>query len=275
MKDMRRCLLPAAIVLAFCAACNRPPAPEKVAAPEDVEFAKKYLALFQSRSFAAIEMGTDPSARDAQFRAKMIQIAAMFPQTPPRAVRLVEAARAQSGRAVLTTLALEYEYPNRVLLANVGLLRQDQATLVKSVQVLPLKDTLERLNRFTLRGKTVRHYAVLGSAVAVLLFVLFAFVTALRTPIPGPKWAWLAFILLGFVHVGINWTTGVMFVKPTGIQALASGFSRPSPFAPLLIWTSIPAGAIVFFVQRREWREESAAEEPGEPTPPAAPHGEA
>jgi hypothetical protein len=272
MTFWRGTLLGAILVAAGATAgCGRVSARQP--AEEDVQFARSFVALFGARSIAAIEMGMDPAARDPQFRMKVLQMASIVPAGPPTAVHLVGSSVSGSGDARTTNLSFQYQYPDRYLLADVIVERKAAAPVVKGVQLRTLREPLERVNRFTFAGKGRAHYVALCAAVAVLVFVLWTFVIAVRTPVPGPKPLWLLFVLVGFVDFIFNWTTGSWTFAATGIQPFGSWFSKASPFAPLFITTSIPVGAIVFLIQRREWMEDArlADGRPGsESAPPPA-----
>jgi hypothetical protein len=199
----------------------------------------------------------DPGVRDPQFRLKILQMASIVPAVAPTDVHLVASNVRSSGDTRTTAMSFQYQYPDRYVLAEVIVERKAGAPVVKGVQIRPLREPLERVNRFTFAGKGWGHAAALAAAVAVMGFVLWTFALAIRTPVPGPKWPWLLFVLVGLVDFVFNWTTGTWSIAVTGLQPLGSGFSKASPFAPLFITTSIPVGAIVFLVQRREWLEDA------------------
>jgi hypothetical protein len=239
------------------------------ASPEDVDFARRYLALFPARSLASIEMGMDPSLRDPQMRLRILQMASAFPKAEPKSVQLVSSAVTRSGSTTTSSLSFEYEFPDRWVFANVVLERKGQAPVVRAVHVQAARESLEQMNRVTFSGKSWRHYAAAGSAIVIFAFVALTFALALRTPVPGMKWAWLLFILVGIVRVTFNWTTGTLAFAPMGVQFFGAAFSKPSAYAPLVITMAIPVGAIVFLVQRHEWLEE--AREQRQPDVDAAP----
>ena len=242
-------------------------------APEDVEFARRYIALFQTRSWPAIEMGMDPALKDPQIRTKVMGMASLFPPGEPASAPLIGWNVNRSGARTTSSLSFQYEFPGRWILANVVVERQGQAPVVKSVQIHAIREPLERVNRATLAGKGWAHYAAAAVAAGVLLLVLYAFVLAVRTPAPSMKWGWAAFVLVGIVRVAFNWTTGTLTFVPMAIQFLGSGFTKPSPYEPLVITTSIPVGAIVYLIQRREWLQEmaEASQLPDQPAAPGAP----
>jgi hypothetical protein len=259
----------AALILAAALLAGCGPLFRSSPSPEDVDFARRYLALFPARSLASIEMGMDPSLRDPQMRRRILQMAAAFPAGQPKSVKLVDSAVTRSGSTTTSSLSFEYEFPDRWVWANVVIERKGQAPVVRSVHVQAARQSLEQINSVSLSGKSWRHYVAAGSAIAIFAFVALTFALALRTPVPGMKWAWLLFILVGIVRVSFNWTTGTLAFSPMGIQVFGAAFSKPSAFAPLVITAAIPVGAIVFLVQRHEWLEE-AREQP-QPGVDAAP----
>jgi hypothetical protein len=184
-------------------------------------------------------------------------MASAFPKAAPKSVKLVGSAVTRSGSTTTSSLSFEYEFPDRWVLANVVIERKGQAPVVRSVEVRAARESLEQVNRVTLSGKSWRHYAMAAAAIVIFAFVALTFALALRTPVPGMKWAWLLFILLGVVRVSFNWTTGALAFAPMGIQVFGAAFSKPSAFAPLVITAALPVGAIVFLVQRHEWLEEA------------------
>jgi len=265
---------PALLALVVMAGCSGQGLFSHAASAEDVEFAKSYLALFGARSFPAIEMGMDPTIRDAQTRQRIMLMASVIPPGEPKSVQLASSRSTASGGDTTSYLTFQYEYPDRWVTADVVVYRHNHAAVIKGVQLHPLKEPLERLNRFTFVGKGPVHALALVVALLVFGFVLWTFVEALRSPAPGGlKWAWAIFVLLGVVRFTFNWTTGVLNIVPLGLQLLGSVFSKPSPFDPLIISTSIPIGAIVYLFQRRDWREDRPIPPPNSaaPPPPAAP----
>jgi len=254
----------AAVALAVTAGCTGQGWFGHEAPAEDVEFAKSYIALFASRAYPAIEMGMDPTLKDPQIKLKIAQMASAFPPGPPTSVRVVRSLSTSSGGDTTSNVTLQYEYPGRWVVADVIVARHNHAAVIKGVQIQPVRESLDRLNRVTFAGKGPGHAIVLVVAALVFVFVLWTFGLAIRTPAPGLKWAWAVFVLLGFFRFVFNWTAGTLTIVPLGLQLLGTTFSKPSAFDPLIISTSIPVGAIVYLLQRRDWRQDGAI-----PPPPA------
>jgi len=250
------------MLLAAAAGCDQQAWFERFAPKEEVETAKAYLALFPKGDFDTIEKSIDPSLQGPGLRPKLQQIAATFPREAPSAVRLMGYQSNTTGNTTLHSVSLEYEYPSSWLVANVVLEKTPAGSVVKAVQVKPEKESLARVNRFTFEGKGPAHYAVLAAAILIPLFIVFTVVVAARTPIPKRKWLWIVFVLLGFVQLSFNWTTGDFATSLLSIDLLGAGFVKAGPFAPVIFTVSIPLGAVVFLVRRKRWLAPPAQENP-------------
>jgi hypothetical protein len=248
-----RLLVTLLFALASASGCRQLPFFHAQPAAEDVDFGRRFLALFGTRSMPAIEMGIDPALREPQLRLRIMQMASLVPPGDPIAVSLVDSSVTKSGNTTTTSLSFQYQYTDRYLLEELVVERKGSAPVVRGVQIRPLRESLAQANRFTFQGKPWPHYVALAAAGAVMLTVLYTFVLALRTAVPSMKWMWVAFVLVGVVQFTFNWTTGTLSVALLGVQLLGSSFAKASPFKPLLITTSIPIGAIIFLIQRREW----------------------
>jgi hypothetical protein len=246
-------------------ACDQQALREKIIPKEEVEFSKHYLSLFQARDFDAIEKKIAPDLRDSQLRIKLEQLAAFFPSEKPTEINDVGSHTFSSADLWQANLSFQYKFPGKWLLANVALQKKGSELMVTGVHVQPLKDSLENLNRFSLEGRGMANYIFLAMATIVPLFIIFALVQCIRTPVPKRKWLWLIFILLGFVQITMNWTDGSVHINPLYFQLLGVGFIKGSQYAPVLISISIPLGAILFMSKRKIWLALSTQENASEP----------
>jgi hypothetical protein len=228
------------------------------AAAEDVDFARRYVALFQDRAYPALEMGMDPSIRDPQIRTKIVQMAGAFPEGEPKSVQVIASTARVSGNTTTSTLSFQYQYPSRSVVADVVVERKGQAPVIKGVHVEPLREPIERLNRLTFAGKTRRHVAAFAVVALVLLFVAYTAVLAVRTPAPSLQWVWVMVVFLGVGRFAFNWTTGGITITPMTVHILGAGLGRGSIYEPFMLTISLPVGAIVYLIQRREWRRRPA-----------------
>ena len=102
---------------------------------------------------------------------------------------------------------------------------------MRGIQVTPLRESLDDTT-WTFAGKGPAHYAAVAIAAAVLAFVLYVFVLALRTDIPAARLPWLVGVLVGVSQFAFDWTTGSLSIALLGIHVAGSDFSKASPFAP-------------------------------------------
>lgn len=226
---------------------------EKFMPKEDVEFSKNYLALFQEHDFDAIEAKIDPTLKGTQLRPKLERIASVFPPGKPSDIQTVGAQTFSNPDTTRVSLTFQYAYPGKWLLANVVLQKKEGEVVVAGITVRPLRDSLENINRFSFDGKGITHYAVFALAIAIPLAIVLVTILCIKTPIPKRKWLWVIFVLAGFVEVTLNWTDGNLTVKPISFLLFGAGFSKASPYGPLLLSVSIPIGAIVFLFKRKKW----------------------
>lgn len=222
--------------------------------PDDQEqFARSYVELIRARDFDAAEEALEPSIRKPETRATLEEIANLFPPEEPTRVRLVNANKTTGTAGSQIDLAFEYEYPNNWLLAQVVLNLQGEEILVKTVHVAPLPDSVENTGRLSFAGKGPLYYLFFGLMIAIPLFIIYALVLCIRTPIPKRKWLWVFFVALGFGHVTLNWATGAITDGFVHVAIFGAGIQQMRPAGPLLISLSFPLGAIIFLNRRKQW----------------------
>ena len=250
---MRRKILIGLLAVLAVSGCNQKAWFEKLMPKEDVEFAKDYIALYQARDFESIEATIDPGLKNAELRPNLEQIAAIFPEGTPKDIQTVGFQSFRNADTCRVNLTLQYEYPEKWLLVNVVFQKNGSDITVMGMNTNPLRDSLQNINRFTWKGKGVRHFVIFGYAVIMPLFMLYALVLCIRTPIPKRKWLWVIFILLGFGQIALNWTDGNLNITPISFQILGAGFGKLSPYGPWLFSVSFPIGAVVFLLRRKKW----------------------
>lgn len=242
------------VLMLALAGCNSQALVDRLAPKEDVAFAERYFAALSSGDQEEVDKSMDPALLTAENRARLDGLVALIPPGSPRSTRLIASNVfvAKGDRTV--SLSFEYEYESSWLVWNAVLFHPgDAATWVRGIHLQPNAESQVAVNAFRLRGKSAVHWAVLTVVVACPIFVLWSLVVAARTPIAEKKWLWLMFIAVGLVRLSFNWTTGQWGVMLFGVQLLGSGFFTAGPAAPVLLQTSLPIGAIVFWVKRKRW----------------------
>ncbi len=253
--------------------CSQQALIEKLTPKEEVEFSKQHLALFQARDFDAIEKQVSPEFKNAELRQKLEHMATLFPDEKVKNVWVVSAHAFGEKNSRRYALSFMYEFPSKWLFANVSLEKNGDIIVVKGVDLQPLRESPEITNRFIFQGKGAINYIFLPLSILVVLFIIFAFVLCIRTPIPKRKWLWIIFVLLGFVRVTLNWTTGALNISPLNVQLLGSGFVTGGLLGPWIIQTSVPLGAIIFLLKRQKWMAAALDPEADNPLPTTSESG--
>lgn len=155
-------------------------------------------------------------------------------------------------------LSYQYGYGDRWVVWNVAFrVLEDEKSQIIGLNVYPpLSQSLKDTHRFTLQNKGILHYIFLLLCIAIPVFILFTLVFAIRTKIKRRKWLWIIFILVGVVKLSLNWTTGQMGYQLINFSLMGSGVGSVSNYAPWIVSFSIPLGAILFWVKRKELQKE-------------------
>ena len=73
---------------------------------------------------------------------------------------------------------------------------------------------------------------------------------------------------MGAFKIGLDWTSGHLFVQALTVQLLSLSYARPGVDGPWMFAFSIPAGAIAFLIVQRQ-KETAALVAPPPPAGPA------
>jgi hypothetical protein len=234
--------------------CNQQALIEKLTPKEEVEFSKQYLALFQARDFDAIERKVSPEFKNSkEHRQNLERLANLFPDEKVKNVSIVGSHTYSDKKLRRYDLSFLYEFPSKWIYINVRLEKDGDILVVKGVHIQPLRESPEITNRFTFQGKGAINYIFLILSILIGLFIIYAFVLCIKTPIPKKKWLWLILVLLSFIKFTLNWTTGSLNINLFNVQLLGSGFAKGGLLGPWLIETSVPLGAILFMLKRKKW----------------------
>lgn len=213
--------------------------------------AEAYVNQLREHQLDQIQKEMDPSVSSpGDIGGVLTTMAGLFPTGQPTSVKLVGYNRLETPDGVTRRMTLEYEFPQKWLIADVTIRKKDGAATITGMQVTPLSASLEYLNRFTLKGKSVAQYAMLVLWVIAILLTLFAFSLCIRAKNIKKKWLWLIFILLGVGQVAINWTTNESSFRLFYMQTPPS-MANEVMYGPWILSVSLPLGAIVFLAKRR------------------------
>jgi hypothetical protein len=160
-----------------------------------------------------------------------------------------------SPSAQQALVSLQYPFPDAYVLVQVGVQSSGPEPTLYTFHVQRLPGALEKLNAFTVRGKSWRHYLFLAFALAVPMFIITSLVLCVRTPLPRRKWLWIILVAFGYGQFTMNWTTGEVGSRPISFQLFGGGAQSRGPYAPWFVSFSVPFGALVFLHRRRQLRQ--------------------
>jgi hypothetical protein len=238
------------VILCFAfAGCDQTSLVSRFGSPSKEKLATSYIELLRDHQYGQIEKDIDPSLQTPGLHQALVTMAEVMPRQPPVSIKVVGVHTVHGPGFYKSNYTFEYQYADRWLLINVAVQKKNGLSTIIGFNVNTLPDSLEATNRFTLAGKHPLQYLVLAGAVAVPLFILYALVACIRTPVPKRKWLWILFILLGVCTFSVDWTTGQWSLKPVSVLLFGAAATRPVYGA----WTlsiALPLGAIWFLARR-------------------------
>ena len=204
------------------------------------------------RDFAAIESRLVPSLRTAVTDARLQSEAALIPDAPPEAIKLVGFQSASAGGGRQTSVTREYFYPDRLLVVSTVIdERAGQPATIIAFNVQGFSRAALAIGRFGLTGKSTIQYFLLGLAIAIPLLLIYALASLARDKTIRLKWLWTLVILIGFTRLSVNWATGALLFQPLTAVLLGAAINRgPLDISPWIVSISVPLGALVYLGQR-------------------------
>jgi hypothetical protein len=238
-------------LMLLLASCSQEELMQRLASPDEQASARAYIDQLRSRDFTAIEKSADSTIAGPALDGTLGKMADLFPIGPPHSVKLVGAQRSSMSGVTTLNLNFEYQFPGRWVVANVATKSKEGVTTIIGFHVYPESSSLESANRFTLSGKSVLQYVVLGAAIAAGLFTLVVLVVCIRTKMRRRKWLWILFILFGLGKLSVNWTTGQWGFMALAVQLFGVSAVAASTYSPWMVSVSLPLGAALFLINRR------------------------
>ena len=230
---------------------------DRMAPTEDVALAMTTFAALRAGDFTAVIERLDPQFVTSDTESDLAQMATILNQGELVEIELIGTNLHSTPDRRRTVLTYQYQLTDGWALASMVIDTVGEQKSIYGINVQPLPTSLAEVNAFTLTGKSLRHYVMLGFAIAVPLFILWTVYLCARTKIEK-KALWIFFILIGITRIQLNWTTGQMGFQPIGFQIPGAGISKMGLYAPWILTVSVPLGAIWFQIKRRKQRTAGA-----------------
>jgi len=233
---------------------------QKFVPKDDDAFARKFVELVQAKHYDEAKAMLAPEGR-GEADAELPKMQALVDHGAPQSFEAVDSSinyfSAAGGQSYkLVDLTYQIHFSDGWVLAEVIVRSSNGARSITGAHFNSLPDSLEVLNRFSLKNKTPTHYLFFAACVLIPIFV---FATAVVCIFSGVRlrWLWIIFILLPLGQFQLNWTTGAVNVKPIAFVLLGSACYRSGLYGPWLVRFAIPIGAIVFLAVRRRLRRKN------------------
>lgn len=235
-------LMAACVALMGLAGCKAP-----ALDPETDAVARAVYSDLRTHS-PALKAKLSPDMVTPQIDAQIAQVEAYVPPGEPSLGKAVGWNYVSNlGQGKTAVLSHEYDYPGKVVLAQVSLKRPEGAKtwLVTGfhVQVATTQE-LKALD-FSLIGKSPAHYVFLAMMAASLGLMLAAAIKVIRARGPKRKWLWLLASVFTVLNFQINWFNGAVTWKLIFGVINAGALGGTSRFDPWILNFSLPVGAVL------------------------------
>lgn len=247
------------LLIVLIAACSYQNMADMLTPKKESQFAKDYLHQLQSRNFDYVKKYIDPSIKEKVTNDLLGQVANYFPTGKLLSTKLIGSQVNKFNDQWEGNFSFEYHFSGGWAVANVALKEKNHSLSVIGFHVYKTNGSLRKINKFSLVGKSALQYVIFALAIAVPLFVIVTLYFCVRTPMPKRKWLWVLFVLVGFVSITVNWTTGQTAIQLLTIKLFSASAMAASPFSPWFISVSIPVGAILFWFKRKGFIKASDA----------------
>jgi hypothetical protein len=233
--------------------CNQATLIEKITPQDDKAAAESNIDLLRTNNLDALQKKLDPSIEDPH--DDLAKMAVMFPlHQQPTSIKVVGYHITRTSEASTREISLEYEFPEKWLLASIITQTKGSASAITSFHVTELPDSLEYTNRFTFAHRGFEQYLMLVMIALDLTVTAYAFILCLKARMGARKWYWPIFIVLGFGTFSVNWNSGEVDFSILSFHLPPVGASGGF-YSPWIVYAAVPVGAILFLLFRDDLTE--------------------
>jgi hypothetical protein len=253
------------IALAAMAACNGVRSLEEAEKTPEAGVARVVIDAVSHGTIAAIQPQLAPELSDSQSAEQVQRLSTFFPKEAATRMRLLGFHMNNNVGQETKTTSITYElnYPSANFIATVTLRQVGGGPIrARGFNLQSLAAPFDVMNAVTFAGKGPVHYLFpVLMAAAALVTIAASAVWVRRRKTLYRRWWWLLGIFLGAFKITLNWTTGEVNVQALTVQLFSLGYAQDGP---LLLFLSLPVGAIAFLILQRR-----AAGPVAPPLPPA------
>jgi len=224
---------------------------EKFTPKEEAQYAENFLESVRGNNYEEVYKQLHPDAKSQLTEEKFNEIYNYLPSENLLGKKIIGSQTSKTNDEWSGLFTFEYSFENsKWLLAQASVSKQNDSLSITSFYFQVTEKSLREVNKFTLRGKQLKHYLILLLAILNPLISIFTLIVCIRTPKMKRKVLWCILILIGIMILKINWTTGELNFNPLYLSLLSAGATASSPYSPWVITISIPLGVIAFWIKR-------------------------
>lgn len=216
---------------------------------EDDDFARRFIDRIRDKQYAEAEAMLDESIR-AQASSKLWKLhvivdhgQAVAFDTIASFVGFFKPWNGPAKRQV--SLAYQIQFPDAWVVADIVVESSGQERRIKTANFQPISDSLQVLNAFTFKNKSIIHFLFFVACILIPIFMIVTIVLCVRSRVRR-RWLWISFIVIGLVQFQLNWSTGAWTIQPISFSLLGAAYFRPGLYGPWTLKFAIPIGAIIF-----------------------------
>ena len=224
--------------------------PASLLPEQELAFAKDYLNRLKNRDFDHAKALIDPSLQNEVTDELLDRFARTLYPGEPLSVEVIGSQIDIRNGQWSGNFTFDYQYAEGWLLASTALKKVDDGYRVIGFSARRTAASQRELNAFRWAGLSPLHYAALVCEVFFLLFMIVSFVACLRTKMVRRKWLWAIATLIGWGSFQFNWASGVLAYQWLSFQIIGMGATKAGPAAPWILATTLPVGAMLFWLRR-------------------------
>lgn len=233
---------------------------------EQNTFGVNFIEVLNKGNIIEVESYLDAETKKTVLKEDLNQIIEFVKNNDIKDYELIGYNIVNENRITRSVLTYQTRLNSSWALITLSLIKNGDLEKVVSINIQPIRESLSKINAFTLKGKAVSNYIFLGICIMIALFNLFTVILCYKSIIKK-KWLWVIVVLTGICSFTMNWTTGGWGFTPISFNIPSVTVFRSGMYAPWELSFVIPVGSILFLLKRNSLvtsYEESNKVEPNE-----------
>lgn len=232
--------------------------------PNDIDtYARGYIQKLVSKDFEGVYEPLNPELKNENTKQVIDQVFDYIKGTEILSLKVAGInAYEFNGETSYKTYNITYQvkFPGAWQVVNLLIFENADGIRVNRFNINDIPKSLPEMNKFTFSEKTILHFIFFAATIAYIAFIIFAFVSCIKTKNLKRKWLWAIFTILGIVKFSFDWTTGQYSIQPINFGFAISAFYSPSPYMPVILQFFIPIGGIIFLFKKKSLSNQNQPE---------------